>query len=280
MFALGGIVLSVTRYRIVRLLGACALTSAAFAQSTIKPIVPMPADATPSFDVAVIKPSDTTAPHGTGIRDSGRHIAMFNFSVSDLIAYSYGLHKKQIAAGTLPILDEHFDVDGVPDVEGRPSLAQSRMMFQRLLVSRFKLAFHYEQRELPAYAIQEAKGGSKLMRTASKPGDRTGFTFNCVAVLRVRNSSIADVAKGMQEAFLDKPVVDETGLHDRYDFDLKWTPDETQSYCPAPANSQNDPNAAPGFYTALQEQLGLRVVPTKALIQVMVIDHLETPSEN
>ncbi|HEY9138394.1 MAG TPA: TIGR03435 family protein [Terriglobus sp.] len=241
----------------------------------------MPANATPSFDVAVIKPSDTSASHGTGIRTSGRHINVFNFSVGELIAYSYGLHQKQIAAGTASLLDEHFDIDGVPDVLGRPSLAQSRMMFQRLLVSRFKLTFHYEQRELSSYAIQVAKGGSKLTRTTSIPGNRTGFTFNCQAILTVRNASIADVAKGMQEAFLDKPVVDETDLKDRYDFDLKWTPDESQSYCPVSSTKlQNDPNAPPGLYTAMQEQLGLKLVPTKASIQVMVIDHLEQPSEN
>ncbi|MEK6396913.1 MAG: TIGR03435 family protein [Terriglobus sp.] len=270
-----------TRSLMVLLVAACSLTTAVLAQSTTVPIAPMPADATPLFDVAVIKPSDTTASHGTGIRNSGSHVNAFNFSVGDLIAYSYGLHQKQISAGSSPVPDTHFDIDGVPDVMGRPSLTQSRMMFQQLLVSRFKLAFHYEQRELPAYGLQIGKGGSKLTRTERKPSDRTGFTFNCQAVLRVRNASIADVAKGMQEAFLDKPVVDETGLQDRYDFDLKWTPDESQSYCPVPAtNSQNDPNAAPWFYTALQEQLGLKLVPTKALIQVMVIDHLEKPSEN
>jgi len=75
--------------------------------------------------------------------------------------------------------------------------------------------------------------------------------------------------------------VDQTGLHGRYDFDLKWTPDESQSYCPSDAaRVRDDRNAGPDLYTAFQEQLGLKLVPTKAPVQVMVIDHVEAPSEN
>jgi uncharacterized protein (TIGR03435 family) len=107
------------------------------------------------------------------------------------------------------------------------------------------------------------------------------FSYDCQVVLTVWNASIADVAKGMQEVFMDRPVVDQTALNGRYDFKLRWTPDESQSYCPSdPARSRDDSNARPGLYTAIQEQLGLKLTPTKAPIQVMVIDHLEIPSEN
>ncbi|WP_187143452.1 TIGR03435 family protein [Terriglobus albidus] len=243
--------------------------------------MPLPPDADPSFEVATIKPSDTTAPHGTGIRSNGNRVAAFNFSIGELIAYSYGLHAKQIIAEASFPLGTHFDIEGVPNFVGHPNITQSRRMFQRLLVSRFKLEFRYESRELSAYVIQVAKGGPKLVQTTRKPSDRTGFSYNCQVVLTVRNASIADVARGMQEAFMDKPVVDQTGLHDRYDFDLKWTPDESQSYCPVDSShSNNDPEAPPGLYTAIQEQIGLKLVPTKASVQVMVIDHIEAPSEN
>jgi len=80
---------------------------------------------------------------------------------------------------------------------------------------------------------------------------------------------------------MDKPVVDQTGLRDRYDFDLKWTPNESQNYCPVDlAHSPSDPTAPPDFYTAIQDQLGLKLVPTRASVQVMVIDHLEGPTES
>jgi uncharacterized protein (TIGR03435 family) len=286
---LGGIVFTATRVILILSLAIIAIPTVAPAQSTAsasqppgpKPLPPMPADANPSFDVATIKPSDTSAPHGTFFRTNGRHVIAYNISVGGLIAYAYGLHEKQIVDGPSSLLATHFDIDGLPDIEGHPNLKQSRLMFQKLLFSRFKLAFHNESRELPAYAIQIAKGGPKLALTTRKPDDSTNFSYNCQVVLTVRNASVADVAKGMQEGFMDRPVVDQTGLHNRYDFDLKWTPDESQSYCPSdPARSRDDPNAPPGFYTAIQEQLGLKLIRTKAPIQVMVIDHLETPSEN
>lgn len=260
---------------------AQSATSASASTSAPAPLPPMPADANPSFDVATIKPSDTSAPHGTFFRNNGRHVVAYNISVEGLIAYAYGLHAKQIVDGPSSLLDTHFDIDGVPDVVGRPNLKQSRLMFQKLLASRFQLAFRYETRELPAYAIQIANGGPKLALTARKPGEGTNFSYDCQVVLTVQNASIADVAKGMQEVFMDKPVVDQTGLKDRYDFDLKWTPDESQSYCPSdPTRSRDDPNAPPSLYTAVQEQLGLKLIRTRAPIQVMVIGHVETPSAN
>jgi uncharacterized protein (TIGR03435 family) len=241
----------------------------------------MPDNANPGFDVATIRPTDTSAPHGTFIRHNGRQIIAYNFSLDQLITYAYSLHAKQVADGPPSLLTTHFDIDGVPDIDGHPNVSQTRVMFQKLLVSRFKLAFHYESRELPIYAIQIAKNGLKLTPTSSKPGDSTKFTNSCPPILTVRNYSISDFAKGMQEAFLDKPVVDQTGLHDRYDFDLKWTADDSATYCPSsPAGSRNDPSAPPDLYTAIQEQLGLRIVPARAPIRVMVIDHVETPTEN
>jgi uncharacterized protein (TIGR03435 family) len=287
---LGGIVFTATRVILILSLSIIAIPTVAPAQSGAssasqspgpEPLPSMPADANPSFDVATIKPSDTSAPHGTYFRTNGRHVIAYNISVGGLIAYAYGLHEKQIVDGPSSLLARHFDIDGLPDIEGHPNLKQSRLMFQKLLSSRFRLAFHNESRELPAYAIQVAKGGPKLALTARKPGDSTNFSYNCQAVLTVRNAAVADVAKGTQEVFMDRPVVDQTGLRDRYDFVLKWTPDESQSYCPSdPARSRDDPNAPPGLYTAIQEQLGLKLIGTKAPVEVMVIDRVETPSED
>ena len=82
---------------------------------------------------------------------------------------------------------------------------------------------------------------------------------------------------------MDKPVVDHTGLTGRYDFTLKWTPDQSQfaSFgAPIPPPDPNDANAPPSLYTALQEQLGLKMEATKTNVDVMVIDHIEKPSAN
>jgi uncharacterized protein (TIGR03435 family) len=279
--ALANLILSLAIITIPTVAPAQATVSSTSQPPSLAPFPPMAADANPSFDVATIKPSDTSAPHGTFFRTNGRHVLAYNISVGALIVYAYGVHEKQILGGPSPLLTTHFDIDGLPDTEGHPNLKQSRLMFQKLLSSRLKLQFHNESRELPAYAIQIAKGGPKLELTARKPGDGMNFSYDCQAVLTVRNASIADVAKGLQEVFMDRPVVDQTGLSGRYDFKLRWTPDDSQSYCPSdPMRSRDDPTAPPGLYTAIQEQLGLKLAPTKAPIQVMVIDHLETPSEN
>jgi uncharacterized protein (TIGR03435 family) len=258
--------------------GSPAVSRAQAAAPTALP--PMPADADPAFEVATIKSSDTSSPHGTFFTTRGRHVIAYNISLEGLITFAYGVHAKQIVDGPSSLLNTHFDIDGIPDVVGRPNHNQSRLLYQKLLASRFKLAFHYDHRELAAYAIDVAKEGQKLTPTTRQPGDMMTFTYTNQVILTVRNASMADFAKGMQETFMDKPVVDQTGLKDRYDFDLKWTPDEMQSNVQVPAQSRDDANAPPGLYTAIHEQLGLRIVPTKAPVEVLVIDHLEKPSEN
>ena len=245
-------------------------TSASSQSAQPLPLPPMPADADPEFEVATIKPSDTYASNGSFFRNNDGHCIAHKVSVSLLISYAYGLLAKLIVDGPDELLATHFDVDGVPDVEGHPNLRQSRLMYRKLLVSRFQLAFHYEFRELPTYTIQVAKSGPKLTVTTRKPGDSATFSVEPHFALTVRNSTIADFAKGMQDDFLDRPVVDRTGLKDRYDFELKWTPDEYRTHGP------NDP----ALFTAIQEQLGLKLVPAKAPVRVMVIDDIETPSEN
>lgn len=241
----------------------------------------MPPDADPAFEVATIRPNDTSASHGKYIHINGRRLQAFDMSVRDLIVYAFGLNARQIVDGPSSLLDGRFDIDGIPDVAGHPNRNQTRSMFQKLLINRFKLEFHDEFRELSAYVIRIAGSGTKLAVTTSKPGDATNFTYSCPPVLTVRNYSMADFAKGMQDTFLDRPVADQTGLKEHYDFDLKWTADDSQTYCPASSSGpRDDPNAPPGIFTAIQEQLGLKLVSTKAPIQVMVIDHIEMPSEN
>jgi uncharacterized protein (TIGR03435 family) len=95
--------------------------------------------------------------------------------------------------------------------------------------------------------------------------------------------NMADFATWMQSGVMDKPVVDQTGLTDRCDFQLKWTPDDSQFAQFRGTGAKpptDDPNAPPGLYTAIQEQLGLKMGPAKVPDDVIVIDHAEKPSEN
>lgn len=250
-----------------------------------EPEKPMPADANPAFDVATIKPSDPNRRGGKGFTFRGRHFITINTNMNDLIAFAYGLDDKQIIGAPDWFGKDLYDIDGVPDVEGRPNQKQTRTMVQKLLTDRFKLAFHHDKRELSVYVITVASGGPKLTKTAAAPNDLPGFGFRALGDLTVRNLTMADFAMWMQNGVMDRPVVDQTGLTDRYDFHLLWTPDESQfaqfrsvgAIVPPPTD---DAKAPPSLYTALQEQLGLKMAPAKAPDDVIVIDHVEQPSPN
>jgi len=246
-----------------------------------KPPKSMPDDAKPKFDVVTVKPSDPNRP-GKLFTIRGRQILTINTTVNDLITFAYSLQTKEILNAP-PWMDEKYDVDGVPDVEGQPSLPQMRILIADALVQRFGLKFHTEQREMTAYALTIAKGGPKLTVSTAPKNSPGGFGFGGLGKLRVNNFTMKEFCHGMQEAVMDKPVVDQTGLSDRYDFNLNWTPDQSQfasfgAHIPPP--NPDDPNAPPSLFTALQEQLGLKMDVTKANVDVMVIDHIEKPSAN
>jgi uncharacterized protein (TIGR03435 family) len=250
-----------------------------------EPIRPMAADANPGFEVVTIKLSQPGRP-GKRLGFNGTHFRAINLNVNDLIAIAYGMHTKQITGAPDWFNTDLYDIDGVPDVPGRPSMDQIGDMLQKLLADRFQLKFHHETKELSVYVIKVASGGEKMTNTSAAPTDPPGFGFRGLGDLVVRNLTMADFAKGLQTTVTDRPVVDQTGLTGRYDFTLKWTPDESQfaqfrGAVPQPAPSAGDnPNAPPSLYTAVQEQLGLRIEATKAPDDAMVIDHVEKPSPN
>jgi uncharacterized protein (TIGR03435 family) len=258
-------------------LAACAASITAAQQSpngseqdAVIPDAPMAADAHPSFEIATIKPSRPDDTNG-GFQVGGHRLLIQNQTLNDLIAFAYAIHQKQIVDGPPWLETQRFDIVGQADVDGYASLPQIQEMLQKLLASRFNLKFHREKRELSIYAITLAKGGSKLTRHTGAsnglPSQSGGGSGNG---RRFTNNSMSDFALGMQD-FLDRPVVDQTGLEGRYDFVLRWTPDDSNT---------DGPNQAPGLFTAVQEQLGLKMEPVKGQADVYAIEHVEKPSEN
>jgi len=242
---------------------------------------PMAADATPVFEVATIKPSRPET-QGKGIMVRGRNFSTVNTSLSDLITFAYALHARQITEGPAWLESEKYDLTAKPDAEGQPNDKQWKTMLQKLLADRFKLTFHRDKKELSVFAIVVGKNGPKLTKSAGDPNGLPGLFFRGLGDLPARNATMADFAGVMQTAVLDRPVVDQTGLSGRFDFELKWTPDETQFgglgvRVPAPSD---DPSAPPDLFTAIQQQLGLKLQPTKAPVEVLVVDRVEKPSEN
>ncbi|MGA2651750.1 MAG: TIGR03435 family protein [Terracidiphilus sp.] len=247
------------------------------------PVPPMAANADPSFDVATIKPSQPGR-QGKGFGFQAGHFRTINTNMNDLIAFAYGLHSKQIVDAPAWFGTDLFDIEAKPDTEGRPSLKQMGIMVQKLLTERFQLKFHHDTRELSVYAITVAPGGPKMTKTTSAVTDQQAFFFRGLGDLTVRNMDMKSFASWMQNGVMDRPVVDQTGLTDRYDFPLKWTPDDSQFVqfrgVAAPPAPTEDPNAPPSLYTAVTEQLGLKIGPAKLPDDVIVIDHAEKPSAN
>jgi uncharacterized protein (TIGR03435 family) len=246
------------------------------------PIPPMDANASPSFEVATIKPGKPDAP-GKGFRVMGRRFTTLNTSLSDLISFAYGVHNKQVIGAPDWAATDKFDIDAVPDGEGAPSDKQWKGMVQKLLAERFQFTFHRDKRELSVYGLSVAKGGPKLTKSEGDPNGLPALFFRGkLGDLNVRNANMDDFAGLMQSAVLDRPVVNQTELVGRYDFTLNWTPDDSQfsgmgAKIPPPTDSADAP---PNLYTAIQEQMGLKLDATKAPAEVLVIDKVEKPSAN
>ncbi|HEX5229372.1 MAG TPA: TIGR03435 family protein [Bryobacteraceae bacterium] len=245
------------------------------------PPKPMPANANPSFEVATIKPSDPARP-GKALVVRGREFVTINTTLTELITFAYELHPKQVTGGPSWMESQKYDLTAKPDVDGSPNTAQLRTMLRKLLAERFQLAFHHDKKELSVYTLNVSKTGAKITKKEGEPSGLPGLFFRGLGVLTVTNAAIQDFTNLMQSTVLDRPIVDQTGLQGRFDFTLKWTPDETQfggqlGQIPAPVDKSDTP---PDLFTAIQQQLGLQFEPMTVPTDVLVIDKVEKPSEN
>jgi len=243
----------------------------------------MAPDAKPAFEVATIKPSDPAHPQQI-ITLRGAEVITTNVTVHALINLAYWLHPKQLAGGPAWTETEKFDMAGKPDVPGQPNVDQMKMMIQKVLTDRFQLQFHFEKRELPVYAVRLAKTGAKLTPSQDDPKGIPGWNFGrnpAGMIMSFRNSPLSQFTAVLQNS-TDRPVVDQSGLTGRYDFTLNFTPDAAMvvRLGGPPTLAGDNPDAAPDLFAAFQQQLGLKLEPAKAPVDVMVIDKVERPSEN
>lgn len=256
-----------------------------------RPPVRMAANADPAFEVATIKPSDPTRP-GKVFTVRGRDIITINTTLSDLVTMAYNLHARQITGAPAWFDSDKYDLTGRPDVPGQPSVAQIKVMVQKLVADRFQFKFHREKKELSVYAISVAKTGAKISKSTADPNGLPGLFFGGAGPggginFNVRNATMAEVANTLQGSVLDRPVVDQTGLAEKYDFIVKFTPDPGQmaGFGPggqpgSPPAAADNPDAPPDLFSAFQQQLGLKIETSKAPVDVLVIDKVEKPSAN
>ena len=231
----------------------------------------MAASAHPSFAVATIKPHDPNFQR-QGFDATGDRFTIRNESIANLLCFAYSVHPRQIVDAPDSLFHDRWDIEGKTDTPGEPSLRQQQEMVQKLLADRFQLKFHHDRRELSVYAIRIAKGGPKLKPAANPAAepDQQGNGHGTEQTITYTSADMANFILG-EQFFLDRPIVDQTGLTGRYDFSIRYTYDEAGT---------SDPNAPPGIFTAVQEQLGLKFEPVKAPVDVFVIDHVERPSAN
>jgi uncharacterized protein (TIGR03435 family) len=235
-----------------------------------------------SFEVATIKPVDPDAKAGRYIIMQGNNRFVEKaYTLKLLIAAAYDLNPRTISGGPGWIESDHYDILAVTPGEVRPSHDEQMSMLRNLLADRFKLTFHREQKVFSIYELTVAKSGPKLKPSTAAPDDPPALISTVYPqriVMPARNATMSDLARLMQRAILDRPVVDKTGLSGRYDFDLEWAPDETQFGGEVPVAPADAPS--PPLFSAIQQQLGLRLEATRGPVAALVVDKAERPSAN
>jgi uncharacterized protein (TIGR03435 family) len=259
-------------------------TVALFAQvpTTPLPEKPMATDANPSFEVATIKPTPPGTQGGGLGPDPGGRFTVHNSTLAGLLRFAYGLNRNQLENQPAWLENDRFDIIAKADMAGAPNMAQQRIMMQKLLADRLNLRFHREKKDGTVFALTVQNSGSRLTPSTGDPNgpspaemtQRSGHWH-----LTVRNVNMETFASGLQ-GNIDWPVVDRTGLSGRFDITLDWAPDEFQSPDIGLKSAAETDAFFPNLYTALRDQLGLKLESMKAPVEILVIDHIEKPSEN
>lgn len=253
----------------------------------------------PTFDVVSIKPNKSASGMvRTMFKPDG--YAATNVSLNMLIQAAYGIKEDQIAGSPSWADSVRYDIDAkvagsdVPDLQKMKNEDRG-VLLQPLLAERFKLAVHRETKVLPIYELVVAKNGPKLKEAtpADSSSDgikspngvpRAGMMMMRPGQLTGQGIPMTSLANQLSRQ-LHRTVIDKTGLTRKYDVTLQWTDDHSDSMFKGPDGSPQRADPAPdasgpSLFTAIQEQLGLKLQSTKGPVETIVIDHVEMPSEN
>jgi uncharacterized protein (TIGR03435 family) len=221
-----------------------------------------------SFEVASVKPSGPDDRMMMRQLPGGRYVAT-GLTLKMLIAEAYAVQDFRVSGGPGWRDSDKFNIEakiGIPLPPWPDSNKQLSLMFQSLLEDRFKLALHRETREEPIYELVPAKGGVKL--TLAKADESPGFEM---PPGRIHSMAVPlEYLAGNLPYVVGRTVIDKTGLTGKYSYTVTYTPDDAP---PADTNG-------PSLFTALQEQLGLKLESSKGPVEMLVIDHVEKPDAN
>ncbi len=255
----------------------------------------------PQFEVASIKPAAPDA-RGTYIRNTGGgRVDIQNMPLKELITFAWRVQPYQISGGPAWMGSERFDISA--KAESAPKQGEMPLMLQGLLEDRFQLVIHRETKELPIYALVLARKDGKLgpnLTEAKENGCTTpdptrppsrpepgqpparycGQQMMSMKTMTTVSVPVANIVP-MLARMLGRTVIEKTGLTGKYDISLEWTPDESQT-AQLPPDARPAPSDMPGptIFTALQEQLGLKLESQKGPVDILVVDRAEKPTGN
>jgi bla regulator protein blaR1 len=263
-------------------------------QERAKPVAqPIATSALPEFEVASIKPSAPDAKLKVEFAPGGK-LFITNATLRFLIKIAYDIGDDQLAGGPGWIGSKRFDLAATPEksLGGDPKgMAPDqvllfhklvRLRLQRLLADRFQLELRKESAPMPIFALVVAKGGPKKLTVTRTTGDPKLNAKSGNGVLNAVGMDMAAFARFLSEGQTGRPVVDMTGLKDKYDFHLEWAPDTSQNPLPADSSANQQPVDAGGIsiFTALQQQLGLKLDARTDAADRLVVGRAELPSAN
>jgi bla regulator protein blaR1 len=226
------------------------------------------ADKRAEFEVASVKPTATQDGSLAVSFPPGGRFSVRNLTVKQLLQNAYAKQDYQISGGPGWLTSAGFDIEARASAQAAEvPREQVLRMIQTLLADRFHLTLHRETRQLPVYALVVGKTGPRLQPAASNAG-RSRTMMGQLIVQKMSMTALADILA----LDLKLPVNDETGLQGEFAFTLEWTRGLSES--------DDGPSSKPSLFTAVQEQLGLKLQSTRGPVQVLVIDSAEKPSGN
>jgi uncharacterized protein (TIGR03435 family) len=225
---------------------------------------------TPTFDVASVKPANANARLLDFRVQPGGRLEVVNQTLRLIIMQAFSVKAYQLSGGPSWIDTDRFDI--IAKAEGNPTREQVMAMLQTLLADRFQLKVHRESKNSKVYALVVAKNGPKLKPPAGDrsrigllrvtPPDQPGVNY----ALDGHKASMALLADHLT-GDVRRPVLDRTGITGEFDFRVDYSIDD-------------NPETGPSIFSALQEQLGLKLETTDGSIDTLIIDHAEKPSAN
>jgi bla regulator protein BlaR1 len=259
---------------------------AAFGQGAPEPAfqvasVPAP-QGSPTFEVASVKPTNPNRV-GSTFNFAPGEVQIGGGTLRRIMEMAYDLRTFQILGGPGWLDSDRYDISAkndaaLKDLSKEQRTTEMRRRLQTLLADRFQLKVHRETREWPEYALIVAKGGARLKESDSGSGD--GISTDC-GVMKGTRTTMSNLATVLSRQ-VERPVLDRTGLSGRYDFEMSYTPDSGCGSRPPDGGTTNIDTLTdrPSIFTAIQEQLRLKLEPIKGPVDVIVIDRVEKPEPN